>query len=244
MGHHDGGVGEGVQERPELLEVLGRLENPTLSGMEPLQDLEHRLHVGVVGGLVVGEVVVAPPRGPGHPLEGVAREVRHLQLDLLVHVVGLHRVHGRHERRRGLHRLPGAVATGPARVHPVDLGRVLRVWHGLVGLPEGHRTEPGVRGQQVDQVGGARPRQPDDDDRPRRWGSRGSRDAGSAGRGREGGWRRSGRSRRTSSAARSPSAPRRRPSLPAGARAAPRSPPARSPPGRCAPGRRHTRRRP
>ena len=158
--------GKVAQEGPELLEVLGRLEDPALLGVDPLQNLEHRLHVGVVRSLVVGEVVVAPLRAPRHPLERVAREVGQLQLDLLVHVIGLHRVHGRHERRRGLHGLPGALATGPPWIHPVDLGRLLRVPHRLVGLPERHGSEPRVRGQQVDEVGGARTRQPDHYDRP------------------------------------------------------------------------------
>jgi len=145
--------------------MLGRLEDPALPGIAPLQNLEHRLHVGVVRSLVVAEVVVTPPRGPGHPLERVAREVRHLQFDLLVHVVRLHRVHHGNERRRGLHGRPHAVTAGPTRIGPVELGGVFRVRDRLVGLPEGHRTETRVGRQQIDEVSGARTRQPDHNDR-------------------------------------------------------------------------------
>ena len=226
--------GKVVSSGPMLLEVLGRLEHPALAGPVPLQDLQHRLHVGVVRGLVVAEVVVAPLRGPGHPLEVVGREVGQHQLELLVDVVGLHGVHGGHERGADLHRLPRLLASGPAGVDAVGPGLLPRVGHRLVGLPQRHRTEPGVRGQQVHQVGRARTGQPDDDHRLLDRDVQDLRMRGSAGRGSSAGWRRSGRSPRTSACARGRCVRGRRPSRRAARRGARGSRRARSRRARCA----------
>ena len=90
----------------------------------PLQDLEHGLQIGVVRGLVVGQVVVAPARDAGHPLELVAREVGQLELELLVDVVGSHGVHG---RQVGQHRPPSLpLLLGPLVAGVGPSGRAAR----------------------------------------------------------------------------------------------------------------------
>ena len=58
-GDGEGGVREGRAERNQLLQVLGRLENPALPAVVPLEDLQDLLHVGVGGGLVARQIVVA-----------------------------------------------------------------------------------------------------------------------------------------------------------------------------------------
>ena len=185
MGDDDGGVGKGGEQRPELLEMLGRLEHPPLAkplpctgalpftgarpftGALPLEYLEDGLQVGVVGGLVVGQVVVAPPRDARHPFELIAGEVRQLQLQLLMDVVGPHGVHGAHVRQHRLHALPlafGPSVTGVGAVRPALLAGV---GHRLVALPQRERTQAGVGGDEIDQMGGSRAGQAHDDDRRR-----------------------------------------------------------------------------
>ena len=163
---HDRRVREGGEQRAELLEVLRRLQHPALARPHPLEDLEHRLHVRVVRRLVVAEVVVAPARRAHHPFLVVAGEVRELELDLLVDVVGAHRVHRRHQRRGRLHAGPGALRARVARIHAARARWLARIGHGLLPLPERHRAQPLVRGDQVHEVRGARARQAHHDDRP------------------------------------------------------------------------------
>ena len=165
MGERDGGVGERVDQWTELLEVLRRLEHPTPGAAQERQCLQHGLQVGVVLALIERQVVVAPIGNACVPLERVGGEVDVEQLDLLldrrreaiVHVL----------RERG-HRRFGCVvvrAALPARVDAVGAGTFAVERVRLLALPERQRPEPGVGGQQVDEVRGARAGQADDDER-------------------------------------------------------------------------------
>jgi hypothetical protein len=164
MGHGEGRVREGLDQRSELLQMLRRLQDPALARPVPLEDLEDRLQVLVVGPLVVREVVVAPMRAPRDPFLIVAREVRQLQLELLVDVVGTHRMHRRRQGGDRLHRVPGVGASDVAGV----LCDVVRDWrgrHGLLPLPQRHRAKSTVGGDQIDEVGRAGAWETHDDDR-------------------------------------------------------------------------------
>ena len=167
VGDHDGRIRERRHQRADLLQVLGALQHPALPRPVPLEDLEPRLHVGVLRGLVVGEVVVAPARPPGDPLQVVAGEVGAHELQLFVDVVGVHGVHRGDERRAGAEALPRVLAALPARVDAAGPGRLVRVGHRLLALPERHGAQPLVGRDQVDQVRGAGAGQADHDDRPR-----------------------------------------------------------------------------
>ncbi|CAB4324574.1 unannotated protein [freshwater metagenome] len=165
MGDHDCCVGECGEQRTDLLEVLRRLQHPTLARAIPLKDLQHLLHICVVRGLIGGEIVVAPLRHTGNPFEVVVREVRSHELVLLVHMIGFHGMHRSDERGAGLHRLPLVLTAGPAGVHPIGSERFAGIRNRLIGLPQRHGTKAGIRSQQVDEIRGARAGQADDNDR-------------------------------------------------------------------------------
>ena len=93
VGDDEGGVGEGGPQRSELLEVLGRLEDPACAAAQELEDLQDRPEVLVGGGLVAVAVVVAPRRDQRRRLEEHGGDVDGQELDLLVDVVDGHLVH-------------------------------------------------------------------------------------------------------------------------------------------------------
>ena len=153
--------------RTELLQMLGRLEDPAVGAALPLQGLEHLLEILVVGRLVVGEVVVAPARHGGDPLEKIRGEVERLQLDLLVDVLGSHVVHGPQQGQQRILTLEALATAREPRMLAVGSGRLARNGDGLEALPVGQGAQARVGGDQVEQVGGARAREARDDDGPR-----------------------------------------------------------------------------
>ena len=118
-----------------------------------------------MGPLVQAQVVVPPRRDPGVPLEDVGAQV---EVDQLAVLLDAPRRAVVHQRCQGGD-LPGHLVGGEAPevpgIHAVAAGSVAEDRGRLDHLPPGHRAEPGVGGQQVDQVRGARPGQPDHDDR-------------------------------------------------------------------------------
>ena len=93
MGDDEGGVGEGGQQRTELFEMLGRLEDPAGPAPQPLEDLQDGPEVLVGRGLVGGPVGVAPGGDEREGLEEHGGDVDGQELDLLVDVVDRHLVH-------------------------------------------------------------------------------------------------------------------------------------------------------
>ena len=156
-------TGKDLAQHRQLLEVLRRLEQPAPTATKKLHRLELGLEVFVVRCLVVGHVVVAPPRHVRQRLEQHRGEVVGQQLDLLVHVLGRHLVHQREVRHHDVHHLHGDIHSRPARIRldPGFRGHGER----LVALPVRHGAERRRRGQQVVQMRGAGAGQARDDDR-------------------------------------------------------------------------------
>jgi hypothetical protein len=161
----DRGIGEGGQQRAELLEVLRGLQHPPVRAAQVRQHLQLSAQERVVGPLVEPEVVVAPPRHPGVPFERVRAHVEVDQLAVLLDAPRRPVVHECRQRRVGVGQLPLGEAAGVARVDPVAPRPVPEHRRGLADLPPRHRPEAGVGGQQVHQVGRARAGEAHHDDR-------------------------------------------------------------------------------
>ena len=167
MRHRKGRVGEGRDERSELLEVLRRFQHPPVRTAEVGERAENSLQVRVVRPLVETEVEVAPPRHAREPLERVRREVEVFELDLLldrVRVLVVHRAQQRHHRHL---RLVAAAAAFDARVDVVRSRAVAGEGHRLEALPVGERPQSRIGRDEVDEVRRPRPRESDHDDRRR-----------------------------------------------------------------------------
>ena len=122
MGLNDGGVGIDAQQRRQLLAVLIALQDPATVIGELIDDrLQHPLAIGVMRGLIVGEIIVAPARHLGHPFPLIGAEIRHLQLVLAAGMVRRMLVHRGHDRI-GLHLLPMRIGTDPSWIEPVRTG--------------------------------------------------------------------------------------------------------------------------
>ena len=138
-------VREHGRERAELLEVLGRLEDPAFAAAQELEHLEDLAQVPVRRRLVVRLVVVAPRRHRRDRLEQHRREVDREELDLLVDVPRRHLVHALEVRQRvveeaerrcrcGRWRGSGSPGAGCS-----DCGE-----HRFEALPVGQRPQRGV----------------------------------------------------------------------------------------------------
>ena len=166
VGDDEGGVGERVDQRRELLEVLGRLEHPAGAAPQPLQHLEDPAEVGVAR---------AAGRGPGRRRArvGMGAVVSNSMVEksmarswisswVCSTVISCMRL----KYGRAASRNESAIAvrsrrgSGAPAAGPLALGQ-----DRLEALPVGERAQGGVGRHQVVQVGGAGPGQPADDDR-------------------------------------------------------------------------------
>ena len=164
MGDDQGGVGEGGQQRSELLEVLGRLEDPAGAAAEPLEDLEDGAEVLVGRGLVAGAVRVAPRGDERGGLEEHGRDVDGEELDLLVDVVDGHLVHPLEVRQGRVQEFEGRRRARPAGIGSAG-GRAFGVGQdGFDALPVGQGAEARVGGDEVVEMGRPRAGEAGDDD--------------------------------------------------------------------------------
>ena len=183
--------------------MLRGLQHPAARSAQVAQHLELFAQERVVRALVETEVVVAPTGHASVPFERVRAQVEVDQLTVFFDRPRRPIVHQRGERRDVLHRLPVREAAEVARVDTVATGPVADDGDRFPHLPPRHGAKPRVGGEQVHEVRGTGPREPDDDSwrfeferRPRRDGggrsprsgagraaTRGGDCAGSSGRG-------------------------------------------------------------
>ena len=142
QGEGDGGVGEGGEQRAELLEVLGCLEHPAIRSPQITEHLEFAAQKGVVASLVEAQVVVAPPRHTRVPLERVGAQVEVDELAVLLDAPRWPVVHDRRQRRRGQHHLVVRRRPLVAGIDAIAPRAVAQHGRRLDHLPPRHRAKP------------------------------------------------------------------------------------------------------
>ena len=119
----------------------------------------------VVAGLVEAEVEVPPAGHAGMPFQHVAGEVQVEDLDLLLDRLGEAVVHRRGGGRADHHGVVLVLRPGVPRIDAVDVRALPRNRQWLLAFPVRQRSAARIRGEQVDQMRGARARHSDDDER-------------------------------------------------------------------------------
>ena len=159
------GIRKGSQEGRELLQVLGRLQDPafTLSSAK-LKHLENALHVFVPGGLVMSEIPITPTLGNHQGLEEHGAAGNRQEVDFFMRMIRPHIMHSLEEGHHLVPHLNPTRSTLPAGVHLKFALLFFQRRYRLKALPPGEVANGGVRRDQVVEMGRSCSRKPHDDD--------------------------------------------------------------------------------